>query len=143
MDLYILDTDIVTLLHHKHSKTTARFSAARDGFEIGITVITYYEAVMGRVDSVLKAADVEHLRRAQSALRDCEKFLEQFEVLWFEEAAFEWVERLRHNKKLSRKMGLKDLLIACIALAHRATLVTRNTKDFANIPNLKLDNWAD
>jgi tRNA(fMet)-specific endonuclease VapC len=35
----------------------------------------------------------------------------------------------------------QDLLIASIALANRATLVTRNTKDFQNIPNLKLANW--
>ncbi len=36
-----------------------------------------------------------------------------------------------------------DLLIACIVLAHNATLVTRNTKDFANIPGLKQGNWAN
>lgn len=36
-----------------------------------------------------------------------------------------------------------DLRIACIALAHDATLVTRNTKDFAHVPNLKVENWAD
>jgi predicted nucleic acid-binding protein len=31
-----------------------------------------------------------------------------------------------------------DLLIASIALANHATLVTRNLKDFQRIPNLKL-----
>lgn len=51
-------------------------------------------------------------------------------------------DQLRTNKKL-KKPNLKDLLIACIALAHDATLVTRNTKDFQPIPNLKLINWAD
>lgn len=42
-----------------------------------------------------------------------------------------------------KKSGRKDLLQACIALAHAATLVTRNTKDFQPIPGLKLENWAD
>ncbi len=51
-------------------------------------------------------------------------------------------DRLRVNKRL-KKMGRPDLLIACFALAHKATLVTRNTKDFANVPGLKLENWAD
>jgi tRNA(fMet)-specific endonuclease VapC len=41
-------------------------------------------------------------------------------------AEFEW---LRHHKKL-KKIGRPELLIACIALAHRATLVTRNLKNF-------------
>ncbi|MBM3978972.1 MAG: type II toxin-antitoxin system VapC family toxin [Planctomycetes bacterium] len=50
-------------------------------------------------------------------------------------------DQLRTDKKL-RKVGLADVLIASIAIAHRATLVTRNTKDYAHVPNLKLDNWA-
>ena len=46
-------------------------------------------------------------------------------------------------EKKFKKIGLADRLIACIALAHDATLVTRNTKDFAIVPGLKLENWAD
>jgi tRNA(fMet)-specific endonuclease VapC len=34
-----------------------------------------------------------------------------------------------------------DLLIASVALAHNLTLVTHNTADFRNIPNLRLDDW--
>jgi tRNA(fMet)-specific endonuclease VapC len=42
-----------------------------------------------------------------------------------------------------RNIGCGDLLIASIALANRATLVTRNRKDFRKLPNLGLENWAD
>ena len=42
-----------------------------------------------------------------------------------------------------RKAGRADLLIASIALAHQATVVTRNLKDFQRFPNLKLVNWLD
>jgi tRNA(fMet)-specific endonuclease VapC len=51
-------------------------------------------------------------------------------------------DRLRQNKRL-KKIGRGDLLIACIALAHRATLITRNQRDFRQVPGLQLDNWAD
>jgi tRNA(fMet)-specific endonuclease VapC len=32
-------------------------------------------------------------------------------------------------------------LIAGVALAHRATLVTNNQREFDRVPGLKLDNW--
>ena len=51
-------------------------------------------------------------------------------------------DRLRQNKKLKR-IGRSDLLIAAITLANRATLVTRNLKDFRQVPGLQVENWAD
>jgi tRNA(fMet)-specific endonuclease VapC len=51
-------------------------------------------------------------------------------------------DHLRRNKKLKR-IGRADLLIAAITLAHRATLVTRNLKDFRQVPGLRTENWAD
>jgi tRNA(fMet)-specific endonuclease VapC len=42
-----------------------------------------------------------------------------------------------------KKIGRADLLIAAIALANRAILVTRNLKDFRNVAGLPLENWAD
>lgn len=38
-------------------------------------------------------------------------------------------------------IGPVDLQIASVALVHNLTLVTHNTADFANIPNLRLDDW--
>lgn len=37
--------------------------------------------------------------------------------------------------------GLMDVLIAAIAVAEDATLVTRNRKHFAGIPGLRLEAW--
>ncbi|WZO98486.1 type II toxin-antitoxin system VapC family toxin [Isosphaeraceae bacterium EP7] len=36
-----------------------------------------------------------------------------------------------------------DLMIASVALVHNLTLVTHNTADFRNIPNLRLVDWLD
>jgi tRNA(fMet)-specific endonuclease VapC len=38
-------------------------------------------------------------------------------------------------------MGAMDLKIACIALVHDATLLTRNMNDFARVPGLRVDDW--
>ena len=51
-------------------------------------------------------------------------------------------EGLRAVKKLNR-MDRGDKLQASIALANDATLVTRNSKDYAHVPGLKLENWAE
>ena len=34
-----------------------------------------------------------------------------------------------------------DLMIAAVALVHDLTLVTHNTRDFQNIPGLRLEDW--
>ena len=51
-------------------------------------------------------------------------------------------ELLLRNKKL-KKIGRGDLLIASIALARKATLATRNLRDFQQVPGLKTENWAN
>jgi tRNA(fMet)-specific endonuclease VapC len=63
-------------------------------------------------------------------------------VLLVDEAAAAEFDQLRENKKL-RKIGRADLLIAAITLSHRATLVTRNLKDFRRVPGLQVENWVD
>jgi len=39
------------------------------------------------------------------------------------------------------RISSNDLRIAAITLAHDATLLTRNTKDFTKVPGLKFENW--
>ncbi|MBK8036517.1 MAG: type II toxin-antitoxin system VapC family toxin [Verrucomicrobiaceae bacterium] len=36
-----------------------------------------------------------------------------------------------------------DLRIASIALAYEATLLSRNLKDFQQVPGLKVENWLE
>jgi tRNA(fMet)-specific endonuclease VapC len=38
-------------------------------------------------------------------------------------------------------IGAMDMLIAAIALANGLILVTHNTKEFARIPGLQLEDW--
>lgn len=55
-----------------------------------------------------------------------ERALAQFQSLW--------MRRIR--------VGTMDLKIAATALAHGATLVTRNTTDFSKVPGLTVEDWS-
>lgn len=97
--------------------------------------------IRGRIDAVVKVATTEELLRAVARFTRTETFLARFRIVMLDEAAAGQFDALRVNKKLNR-MGHADLRIATIALANGATLVTRNTKDYAGVPNMKLENWA-
>jgi tRNA(fMet)-specific endonuclease VapC len=91
---------------------------------------------------LLKASNGEQLLRAQHLLLSSEQLLRTMAVIPVERTSAAVFDRLRQNKKL-KKIGRADLLIACIALANRATLVTRNLKHFRPIHGLQLENWID
>jgi tRNA(fMet)-specific endonuclease VapC len=91
---------------------------------------------------VFKAATGSELLRAQQLLVRTEELLAQISIVPMDEAAAVQFDRLRAIKKL-RKTGRADLLIASIALAHRATLVTRNVRHFQQVPGLTVTNWVD
>lgn len=138
--MIIRDTDTFSSLASGQPKVAAKFAAAAD--EVSITINTRIEALSGRFAFVLRAVDGVTLLRAQEWLRRTEENLALFTPIPFNDAAAEEFDRLRQNKKL-KKIGRADLLIASIALANEATLVTRNVRDFQQVPGLKLENWAD
>jgi tRNA(fMet)-specific endonuclease VapC len=140
--IYLLDTDLFTLAHLGKHGLGERINTERPSHDIVISLVTRIEVLRGRFDAVLKAADAGALLRAQELLRSSESFLGGFRILPFDRSAMGEFDRLRKDKK-TKKTSRNDLLIACIALAHNATLVTRNTKDFQAIPGLRLENWAD
>jgi tRNA(fMet)-specific endonuclease VapC len=135
-----LDTDTFSLLAAGHPEIAARFTAATE--LVTITIVTRIEALGGRFAFLLRAADGAALLRAQEWLRQTDAALAQFAAAPFDAAAAAVFDGLRGNKKL-KKIGRADLLIASIALAHRATLVTRNLKDFRQVPGLQVESWTN
>jgi len=140
--IYLLDTDIFTLTHQRRFGLRERVAAVAGPDLVAVSVMTKVEVLLGRLDAVRKAATSEDIIRMQDRLAQSETFLGAFPMLPFNPAAGVFFDRFRTGKPVG-KMDRGDLLVACIALAHAATLVTRNTKGFAHVPGLKLDNWAD
>jgi tRNA(fMet)-specific endonuclease VapC len=142
--IFALDTDIFTLLVQGHERVTARHAriVTSGNDEVTIPVVVRSEVLTGRFEAIKKAADGANLLLVNNRLVRTETAISSYRVLPITHVVAGSFDRLRANKKL-KKIGRADLLIACIALANDATLVTRNTKDFANIPGLKVENWAD
>jgi tRNA(fMet)-specific endonuclease VapC len=125
--MILLDTDSFTLHQYGQERFMERFRAASE--EPATTIVTQIEALRGRYDAVVKAEDGARLLVAQQGLLRTAKHLALFIVVWFDDVAAAEFDRPRQTKRL-KKIGRNDLLIASIALANKATLVTRNTKDF-------------
>ena len=138
--MILLDTDTISLLAAGHARVAARFASSTE--PVATTIVTRIEVLRGRFDFLLKAADGDQLRRAQLRLEQSDRDLARFGITPINADAAAEFDRLRHDRKL-RKIGRADLLIASIALAHRATLVTRNVQHFRQVPGLNVENWAD
>lgn len=138
--MIVLDTDILSLLYANHLLVSERYDQAQD--QVVTTIVTRIEILQGRFDSILKAEDGQKLVRAVEWLRQAEANLSSWKIMPLDDVAAGEFDKLRENKKL-KKIGRPDLLIAAIALANRAILVTRNLKHFQQVPKLHVENWAD
>lgn len=139
--MILLDTDTVTHFSYGNENVRRRIEAMGDE-ELAIAIITRNEILRGRAESLLKAANDEELRKAMERFQQAEELLSDFVVVGFDENSIKHFERLRKQRNL-KKMGRADMLIACIALACDALLVTRNTKDYKDVAGLRIENWVD
>jgi tRNA(fMet)-specific endonuclease VapC len=139
--MHLLDTDTLSHLWARHERVVQRTAEVGDT-EIGITSITKAEILRRRCENLLKAETAEETLKAQQRLDRSEQGLSRLMIAPFDEAA---AEQLDHLSKIDRlkSIGRADLLIASIALANDATLVTRNLRHFRQVANLKVVNWVD
>ena len=140
--IYALDTNTITLLEHQSPVIVATTEAKLKTDTVAIPAFARIEVLEGRFQSVRKAANGIELDKAVDRLRTTEQLLALFTTLPFDKRAFQLFDLFISPAPKKVNISRGDLLIACIALAHDATLVTRNVKDFAKIPNLKIENWA-
>lgn len=85
------------------------------------------------------AYSLSKLKRIGGSRELLDRYL-KITVLEFDNAAAAEFERLQ---RLRLRVGTMDLKIAAIALAHQATVLTRNRKDFDQMPNLRVEDWTE
>jgi tRNA(fMet)-specific endonuclease VapC len=138
--MILLDTDILTLVFQGDAHVLDRLRSAEE--PVATTIITWIEILQGRFDAVLKAANGDQLQRAHGRLLESENRLRTLPIIPIDGSIAEQFEQLLGNKRL-KKIGRGDLLIASFGLARKATLVTRNLRDFQQVPGLRAVSWAD
>jgi tRNA(fMet)-specific endonuclease VapC len=138
MSLYVLDTDILTLLQTGHVVVVQRVGAHQPT-DLAITIITVEEQWAGRYAQVRRAKKRDDRARAYQQLTDTVQRLAAVRILSFTEPALMRYEQL---KGMRLNVGKMDLAIAAITLEHSGILVTRNVSDFQRIPNLTIENSA-
>ena len=141
--MILLDTDSLTLIFHGNANLLRRIATLPDSEVVAISIVTRIETLRGRFEWVLKAADGGEWLRADEQLLRTEASMSRHEVLRVDPASAAKFDELREVKGLRENWPARLMLIACIALANDALLVSRNLRDFRQVPGLRVENWAD
>lgn len=131
-DLFVLDTNIcIHVINRRPASVRARMAAVPSR-ALAVSAVTAHELSYGVLRSERRAENLERLR----------VFLSGIVVLPFDGAAAARAAEVRADlARAGTPIGPLDTLIAGHALAVEATLVTNNTREFARVPDLRLENW--
>lgn len=124
MSRYLIDANsAIYALSGAFPAMRVRFETCEPG-DISISVISYAEIALG-----------SHIGKPPSR-ESLDGFVAAVPILPFDESA------AREYAKLPFKRARFDRLLAAHALSIGATIVTNNEADFADVPGLKVENWA-
>ena len=136
---YLLDTNVISEIRKPspHQNVVLKFMKNKNFSDI--SAITWAESL-----TALKRMPEGKKKEALSTFYN-EIIYEQFEIIPFDQHAATIYSALYPKLESIGKLPPEfDLQIASIAIANNMILVTRNTKDFAQISsvsNLMLENW--
>ena len=131
--MYHLDTDIsIFVLEQRSIPAITRFQATRPS-QVGISIIAIAELRFGMANS----------QRPEENMSRLDMMLKPLTVVPFDDAATHAYAQLRrYLTRAGTLIGPLDMLIAAVALANDAILVTNNVREFERVPDLRVENWA-
>ena len=140
--MFVLDTDHISVLEGPdvalRQALVARLEPRADA--LFTTIISVEEQMRGWLAEIHRKNDPRQQVRAYARLVRLLDFFGEWDVLvWDAQCG----DRFWNLRRTGLRIGTQDLKIAAITLAHDATLLTRNTADFAQVPGLKFENWLD
>jgi len=139
--LLVLDTAHVSILSFPSEHSLELLNRIRaTGQHAATTIVTVEEQLRGWLAEIHRLNDPHRQITAYDRLRRCIDFFAAWTVLSWDTPAADLFVRARQD---GVRIGAMDLKIACIVLAHSATLLTRNTSDFVKVPGLTFEHWLE
>ncbi len=127
---YFLDTNAVIALTNDSSPNLSRRVRRITARDVAVSSIVMQELYFGAYKS--------HRRTQNLAIADAL----QFEVVEFDQDDARQAGEIRAIlRSQGTPIGAYDALIAAQAVARNVILVTRNTREFARVPRLRIENW--
>ena len=139
--MLVLDTDHLSLLEWADSSALSLQMRLEqvDPDDVATSVITYEEQMRGWLARSAQANTAEKMLTVYERMLKHINTFRDLIVLPFDTKAALHFDRLRESRI---RIGTMDLKIAAICLANNATLLTRNMKDFGQVPGLKAEDWS-
>ena len=138
--MLVLDTNHVSELGYgTPTGLRLRDRLLHSGEETATTIITVEEQLRGWLAEIHRLSDPRRQIPPYRRLQERVDFFARWTVLPWDATAAELFLNLRRQ---GLRIGSMDLKIACIALVHNSTLLTRNTSDFARVPGLRVEDWT-
>jgi tRNA(fMet)-specific endonuclease VapC len=130
--MYLLDTNIcIYLLNNRHSHIEQRLRDTAPA-DIALCSIVKAELLFG----------ARHSQKVEANLQLLNQFFAPLTNLAFDDRCAEEYGVIRADLSAQGKLiGPNDLLIAAIAKAHDAVLITHNADEFSRITGLRLEDW--
>lgn len=129
--MYALDTNSLSYFLKGRGRVGERL-LAQPPSKVGLPSVVLYELAHGAARS---QAPPDLKARLEALLRS-------LPILPFGEAEARAAARIRADLETAGKpIGPHDVLIAATALAHGATLVTRNVREFRRVKGLRVEDW--
>jgi tRNA(fMet)-specific endonuclease VapC len=138
MSLYVLDTDHLSLYRYGHPEVSAHIEAT-PADQLAVTLITIEEQLRAWYTQIRRARDRDQLARAYQGLFEVAETSKYIRVLPFTSRA---IERYLDLRARLPRVGKMDLSIAAIALEYDGIVVTRNRRDFEQVPGLEIQDWS-
>ena len=133
--MLILDSNIISYYFRGDPQVVPRLQALRPA-DVGVPAIVEYELRYGLLRLPSGAAT--------SRLAALVMFLQPLQILPFDSECAALAASIRADlETVGTPIGAHDTLIAATVLRHKATLVTRNIREFARVPDLQWINWHD
>lgn len=136
MKSYLLDTNIC--VHFLNGQYGLKERINQVGLETCfLSEITVAELLFG----VANGSEEHRTKNLEKVNQLSEAFAGR--ILLIGECFYEYASQKALLKRTGKVVGEFDLLIGSTAIVHDLTVVTRNTRDFINLKNIRLENWVD